>query len=143
MHRRSNNDKPALVMLGGRRITALHIARMYQKLTGRVPTADQVAAAQRALDSRYAELDGEMAESKKEKSAKVLDYRKAESPMPSSIKTPSHEEMLASIKKIKEANKAKGVPDVDYGKLAAAALNRHKPCPPAPPPAKKPEKKDK
>jgi hypothetical protein len=75
MNRRSNNDKPALVMLGGRRITALHIARMYQKLTGRTPSADQIMEAQRSLDRAYAELEAKrMAETKSEKKGSGLDY---------------------------------------------------------------------
>jgi hypothetical protein len=40
-----------------------------------VPTADQVAEAQRALDARYAELEAEMATPKDEKKVKV-DYGK-------------------------------------------------------------------
>jgi hypothetical protein len=75
MNRRTNDNKPSLVMLGGGRITGLHIARMYQKLTGRTPSASQVMAAQQALDARYAELEGEMEKPKDEKPDKV-DYGK-------------------------------------------------------------------
>jgi hypothetical protein len=67
MNHRTNTDRPSFALLGGQRITGLHIARMFRALTGRVPTADQVMASQQALDARYAELEAEMAKPKDEK----------------------------------------------------------------------------
>jgi hypothetical protein len=97
MNRHPNNDKPTYALLGGRRITGLDLARMFRRLTGRVPTAAQVLASQQGLDAAYARLEAEIAKPKDEK------------------------------------KKGSGV---DYGKLTMEALNRHKPCPPAPPPPK-------
>jgi len=53
-----SNEKPRLVLLGGRRITAADIARMFAILTGRAAdmTPEQLAEVDRQLDQRYAEL---------------------------------------------------------------------------------------
>jgi hypothetical protein len=53
-----SNEKPRLVLLGGRRITAADIARMFGILTGRAAdmTPEQLAEVDRQLDQRYAEL---------------------------------------------------------------------------------------
>ena len=76
MDSRTNNDRPTLALLGGRRITGLHIARMFRALTGRTMTTAQVLEAQQSLDRAYAELEERrMAKPKDEKPGKV-DYGK-------------------------------------------------------------------
>jgi hypothetical protein len=78
MNHRANDDKPTFALLGGQRITGIHIARMFRALTGRLPTVDQVAAAQRDLDAAYEALEGKMEEPKNEKKKKAdkVDYGK-------------------------------------------------------------------
>lgn len=74
MDHRTMNDRPTLALLGGRRITGLHIARMFRALTGKTMTATQVMESQQRLDRAYAELEEkQMAKPKEEKPGKV-DY---------------------------------------------------------------------
>jgi hypothetical protein len=53
-----SNGKPRLVLLGGRRITAADLARMFAALTGRTAdvTPEQLSEVDRQLDQRYADL---------------------------------------------------------------------------------------
>jgi hypothetical protein len=53
-----SNGKPRLVLLGGRRIIAADLARMFVALTGRTAdvTPEQLSEVDRQLDQRYADL---------------------------------------------------------------------------------------
>jgi hypothetical protein len=126
MDRRTNDNKPSLAMLGGRRITGLHIARMFRALTGRTPSAEQVLKAQQSLDRAYAELEErQMAKPKDQKPGKV-DYGKltaealrahTTSPqfeaqwkahlewLPDDMLTPAQREELKELRKEDEAKK--------------------------------------
>ena len=50
-----------LVLLGGTKITADHLANMYEKLTGKPCRDADKKRAQAMLDKRYAELEAEKA----------------------------------------------------------------------------------
>lgn len=49
---------PHLHLLGGSRITAAHLAVMFERLTGRTPTNEEIEVAQRELDEAYRRQEG-------------------------------------------------------------------------------------
>jgi hypothetical protein len=55
----ADKRKLELNLLGGTKIRAEHIAKMYERLTGRPYTEADMKRAQAMLDKRYAELEAE------------------------------------------------------------------------------------
>lgn len=76
MKRHTDRDTLTFAMLGGRRISGLDLARMFKRLTGRAPSADQVAAAHDSLRAAYDMLEEKMAKSKDEKKGSGVNYGK-------------------------------------------------------------------